>query len=77
MQSASICTHGDFFSGSQSPLYLDHQSNLPFSLEQMIGKTDWDFLPPEQAPHLMEPKQQILTKGISLREELLGSPHVT
>jgi len=49
----------------------------PLSAEQMIGKTDWDFLPREQAHHLTELKQRILTKGISLREELLLSPDGT
>jgi PAS domain S-box-containing protein len=47
----------------------------PLSAEQMDGKTDWDFLPPEQAKYLTELKQGILMKGISVREELLLSPN--
>ena len=47
----------------------------PLSAEQMIGKTDADFLPPEQAQHLTELKQGILANGNSVREELLLSPN--
>ena len=49
----------------------------PLSAEQMVGKTDWDFLPAEQARHLTELKRGILKKGISVREELLLSPNGT
>jgi signal transduction histidine kinase len=43
-------------------------------MEQVIGKTDWDLLPPEQAQHIIELKQKVLKTGVSVREELLLSP---
>ena len=49
-------------------------STPPISNEQVIGKTDWDLLPPEEAQRLTEFKQRILETGVSVREELLLSP---
>ncbi len=46
----------------------------PLSSEAVIGKTDWDLLPPEQAQNVVELKQRILKTGVSVREELLLSP---
>ena len=45
----------------------------PLSQEQVIGKTDWDLFPTEEAARLTEFKQRILDSGISIREELLIS----
>ena len=46
----------------------------PLPMEQVIGKTDWDLLPAEQAQHLAEFKKKILETGVSIREEILLSP---
>ena len=46
----------------------------PLASENVIGKTDWDLLPPEQAKRVIEIKQKILKTGVSVREELLLSP---
>jgi two-component system CheB/CheR fusion protein len=46
----------------------------PLPAEQVIGKTDWDLLPSEQAQHLAEFKKKILETGVSIREEILLSP---
>lgn len=46
----------------------------PLSQEQVIGKTDWDMLPPEEAARLTEFKRRILGSGVSIREEILLSP---
>lgn len=46
----------------------------PFLPDQVIGKTDWDLLPPEDAKRLTEIKEEILKTGVSRRQELLLSP---
>lgn len=46
----------------------------PLPAEQILGKTDWDLLLPEQARHLSEIKKEILKTGVSVREELVLSP---
>src|SRR5690349_1605664 len=44
-----------------------------FTPENIIGKTDADFVSPEEAKRLTELKQRVLTSGQSVREEI----HVT
>jgi signal transduction histidine kinase len=46
----------------------------PLQAEQVIGKTDWDVLPAEEAQRLAELKHKILKTGVSVREELILSP---
>jgi two-component system CheB/CheR fusion protein len=51
----------------------------PFTSGQVVGKTDWDLLPPNEAEQLTELKKGILATGASQRRELLfsidGVPH--
>ncbi|HEX6271085.1 MAG TPA: PAS domain S-box protein [Anaerolineales bacterium] len=42
-----------------------------FSSEQVIGKTDWDFLPPQEAQRFTEFKERILKTGVSARRDVL------
>lgn len=46
----------------------------PLPQEQVIGKTDEDLMPPEQAKQLIELKQKILETGVSVRQALRLSP---
>src|SRR5947209_3717712 len=41
-----------------------------FTPETIIGKTDADFVSPEEAKRLMELKRHVLTSGQSVREEV-------
>jgi two-component system, chemotaxis family, CheB/CheR fusion protein len=51
----------------------------PFTAQQVIGKTDWDLLPPDEAERVTELKKEILETGASMRRELLlsagGNPY--
>ena len=42
----------------------------PFTAEQVIGKTDWDLLPQNEAQKLSELKMRVLETGESVRREL-------
>jgi len=46
----------------------------PMSADEVIGKTDWDLLPPGEAARLTEIKEKILETGGRVRQELLLSP---
>jgi two-component system CheB/CheR fusion protein len=46
----------------------------PLQAEQVIGKTDRDLLPVEQAQRLADLKRKIIKTGVSVREELILSP---
>lgn len=46
----------------------------PLLPEDMIGKTDWDLLPPNEAREVTRLKKRVLATGVSLRQELLLSP---
>ena len=46
----------------------------PLSVDEVVGKTDWDLLPPAEAGPLTEIKQKVLETGESVSQELLLSP---
>ena len=49
-------------------------STPPLPESNVIGKTDWDLMPAEQAQRLTDLKKQILETGVSIREQQLISP---
>src|SRR5215213_9470274 len=46
----------------------------PLPTEKVIGKTDWELMPPDQAESLAELKHKIMETGVSIREQLSLSP---
>ena len=44
-----------------------------FAVEDILGKTDADLLPPEEARRLMAIKRQVLRSGVGTREEIQGT----
>jgi len=46
----------------------------PLPTEKVIGKTDWELMPPDQAQRLAELKHKIMETGVSIREQLSLSP---
>ncbi len=54
-------------------------SNFYFSMKQVIGKTDGDFLPAEEAAAIMTIKRQVLESGKGTKQEIHvtidGKPH--
>lgn len=49
-------------------LYNNPRSGLP--VQEVVGKRDSDLLPPESAAIVMRLKQQVITTGVGLREEI-------
>ncbi len=47
-----------------------HNPQLGISVQDTLGKTDLDLLPPEQAQSLIELKQRVLASGLGAREEV-------
>jgi len=41
-----------------------------FGQDQLLGKTDHDLFPPEDAAHVTEIKRRVLTTGVGIREEV-------
>lgn len=45
----------------------------PLTAEDVVGKTDWELLPPDEAQETTKLKKRVLTTGESLREDLFLS----
>lgn len=52
-----------------------HNPRHSFKADEVLGKTDADLLPPEEAARLMELKRRVLESGVGTRTEILLTPY--